>query len=228
MNHLAMFCKYCEPGQVKSRWGAQIGDQKAADLAAAFQRHLAQTFARVGHERSLVFTPASRQAEFEQLSDGQWQLVPQSAGDLGDRMGHFMRQRLAHNERLVLIGSDSPDLPREFVELAFAKLATSPVVIGPAEDGGYYLLGASVWIPELFQAIPWSTPQVFQLTCERLAAQQIAYTLLPPWYDIDDQQSWGRFLNSVAQGAGTMREDWDELMQIMSRAPPSRTGASRV
>jgi hypothetical protein len=85
---------------------------------------------------------------------------------------------------VVIIGSDSPTLPRQFLVDAFARLRTCDVVLGPSVDGGYCLIGARVAVPELFTGIAWSTPEVLPETLRRLAGY--SHWLLPTWYDVDD------------------------------------------
>lgn len=199
-----MFCKFWQPGEIKTRWGAEIGQEQSARRAARFQLALARRFRALADRRALVFAPQQREPEYQELSGGDWDTQPQSDGDLGMRMSNCFRELDQSHagpgaERVVIIGSDSPDLPAEFIQRAFAELETKTVVIGPAQDGGYYLIGANRWIPEIFAAIPWSTSQVFQVTCNRLLELQLPFAILPTWYDIDEQADWERFRSSWAQ-----------------------------
>ena len=86
----------------------------------------------------------------------------------------------------MLIGSDSPTLPVEYVESAFRLLRESDVVLGPTEDGGYYLVGASRNAVGIFQNIEWSTSRVWEQTVARLHELQLSYQSLPQWYDVDE------------------------------------------
>src|SRR5690606_6809573 len=116
-------------------------------------------------ERWLVVSPPESLAVFSELAQPHWQVVPQADGDLGERMRRFFEAAfIAGAQRVVLIGSDSPTLPRERLDEAFRKLSTCDVVLGPSDDGGYYLIGCARPIDAIFKDISWSTPQVFEQT----------------------------------------------------------------
>src|SRR4029453_10402983 len=109
----------------------------------------------------VAFWPPEAQGCFAGVVQGRWELVPQTDGDLGKRMQTFFVTALGRAERVVLIGSDSPDLPREVLPQAFDALASHDVVLGPAADGGYYLLGIARRIPAIFEGIAWSSRDVW-------------------------------------------------------------------
>jgi glycosyltransferase A (GT-A) superfamily protein (DUF2064 family) len=108
-------------------------------------------------------------------------------GDVGIAMCYAIDCALDHRAtQVALIGSDLPSLPPAHVEAAFARLdAGADIVLGPAEDGGYYLIAATAPHPELFTGITWSTETVFAQTVAKVAAAGLTLATLPPWYDID-------------------------------------------
>jgi len=187
MNQLGIFAKYWEPGRVKTRLAAAIGDEAASSLHRRFVLTLLSRFEGVGHRRVLAYTPPERRAEFESLVADSWHLATQADGDLGQRMQHYFADafRCGAN-RVVLIGSDSPNLPIDFVNDAFQQLDTSPVVLGPADDGGYYLVGAAGGVPPIFRGVQWSSSQVWSQTVRLLRDVGCPYGALPAWYDVDD------------------------------------------
>lgn len=143
-------------------------------------------FSRTADRRVLCFTPAEREREFAAVAGPAWQVQPQCAGDLGQRMRHYFEMSFAAGvDRAVLIGSDSPTLPIAYVEEAFDHLTQLPVVLGPSDDGGYYLIGLSGKTADIFLAIDWSTSEVWRQTTDRLRAAGQGYYELPRWYDID-------------------------------------------
>lgn len=173
-------------GQVKTRLAAGIGAQSALVLYQAFVR---DTIALARHvpdvDVALVYSPESSRAYFEALCPDTL-LLPQHGHDLGDRLlSAFEQSHSAGYERCVIMSSDSPNLPIEHLVFAFDQLDHSPVVLGPCEDGGYYLIGLHQPEPMLFQDITWSTEVVFRQTVERAAATGLSVSSLPPWYDID-------------------------------------------
>ena len=110
----------------------------------------------------------------------------QEGDDLGERLSRCFQNAFAEGaERLVVLGSDSPTLPLALPDRAFAALATTAVVLGPAQDGGYYLVGASRLVPEMFRGIAWGGPQVLAQSLSALAHAGLTPELLPTWYDVD-------------------------------------------
>ena len=203
---LGMFAKYWEPGEVKTRLAASIGPLRAAGVQRLFVETLARRFGAVADQRLLVHTPAGKRDEFRRALGSQWELEVQAAGDLGERMQRFFTAALARAERVVLIGSDSPDLPVAFLHEAFAALETHDVVLGPAADGGYYLIGAASRAPPVFDGIAWSTPDVWPQTRARLQTAGTAWHALPEWYDVDDQTGLKALAFRLGDAARTDRE----------------------
>jgi rSAM/selenodomain-associated transferase 1 len=115
----------------------------------------------------------------------------QCPGDLGERMADaFQRAFAAGGKRVIIIGSDCPELRAEILEEAFAALDIRDAIIGPTYDGGYYMLGTSRFIPELFQGIAWSTPAVLEQTFGVLDQLQLDYGVFPTLSDIDTEADW--------------------------------------
>ena len=218
MDQLGMFVKYWEPGRVKTRLAASLGDQAASSLYRHFVFALVRRLAAVGQRRVLVYTPAERRPEFEALANEHWSSAPQAGGDLGQRIqAYFADAFQAGATRVLLVGSDSPTLPVEYLQEAFRLLARVPVVLGPADDGGYYLVGAAGSVPPIFAGISWSTPQVWPQTVQRLRDAGCPYGVLPPWYDVDDPAGLRRMVRELAcQGPldGPLAELRDEVSRI--------------
>lgn len=198
---LGIFAKHWEPGVVKTRLGATIGAERAAEVHRAFVETLLGRFPAVAQRCRLAFTPRDKEAALRAVLQNSrsrgWEFEPQAEGDLGQRMNAFFRTGLEQAQRVVLIGSDSPDLPRHFISQAFELLAERDLVLGPAADGGYYLVGVSNRLPPIFEDIPWSTPEVWRRTIERLQATATRWHTLPPWYDVDDEASLTQLLSSL-------------------------------
>ncbi len=118
-------------------------------------------------------------------------LVPQAVGDLGVRLATFLSAELAAGAgSVVILGSDSPTVPLDYVEQAFAELERADVVLGPATDGGYYLVGCARRLPPIFDGIAWSGPDVLGQSVARLSDSAWRLALLPPWYDVDTLEDW--------------------------------------
>ena len=197
MNELGMFAKFWEPGKVKTRLAESIGPNKSSLVYKSFIECLLSRFGRAADRCSLVVWPRERQNEFEGLaeSDG-WLVEEQSQGDLGSRMAAYFENALARSNKVVLIGSDSPNLPASAICAAFDQLESKRVVLGPSEDGGYYLIGMTSNI-DIFSDIQWSTSLVLQQTIGILNRLSVEYSLLPEWYDIDHDSDLARLKREI-------------------------------
>ncbi len=195
-----MFAKYWLPGTVKTRLARSIGDDRASQLYQRFVITLLERFQEMGDRRIVAYSPIERHAEFSAVTPQSWELTPQSSGNLGRRMNLFLNSHLVGQEdRVVLIGTDSPTMPAQFIDDAFAALKTDPVVLGPSRDGGYYLVGAAAHVPPIFADIDWSTPAVWQQTVDRLGNAGCSFAELPLWSDVDDLADLARIADELAQ-----------------------------
>ncbi len=188
MATLGVFVKEPLPGKVKTRLGKQIGEELSAQLYEAFLADFTETVNSLSKIESVfAYAPSTPNAQqyFQNLSNGNQALWQQPETDLGSRMGQFFKHYLTPGNPVVIVGSDSPTLPARLVEEAFELLKENDVVIGPAVDGGYYLVGQSKPVSEMFEGINWSEPNVLQQTIERLRETKSSVGLLTPWYDID-------------------------------------------
>ena len=187
MNCFGIFVKYWEPGQVKTRLAAGLGNAAASEIYRHFVWTLVQRFRRCADARVLCFTPAEQAKAFAELAGADWIAKPQATGDLGARMTSFFDSCFQNGaDRVVLIGSDSPTMPAEHIESAFRLLHEADVALGPTEDGGYYLVGASRNVAGIFEDIDWSTERVWEQTVARLGELRLSYEALPQWYDVDE------------------------------------------
>lgn len=182
---LIIFARKPTPGKVKTRLANAIGPVAAAAL---YERMLQDTMAkamRLSGVEPVLFV-AGDPAWFTERFPGV-PVFPQSGGDLGERMaGAFAHVFSAAAPRACIIGTDSPDLPPAYLERAFAALGEgADLVFGPADDGGYYLLGMNRLHGELFRGMAWSTEEVLQESLRRATESGLRAELLPRWYDVD-------------------------------------------
>lgn len=209
MNQLGIFAKYWQPGAVKTRLAATMGDEPASRLYRSFVHALVDRFRGQADRRMLAYTPAIRHPEFARLAAPDWLVEEQGDGDLGQRMERYFAHGLEHADRCILIGSDSPNLPARFLDEAFAALRSNAVVLGPTEDGGYYLIGLRAKEPSIFREINWSTDQVWSQTVSRLQDADVSFATLPVWYDVDvfdDLQRLYLDLKTSADNSAAMNE----------------------
>jgi rSAM/selenodomain-associated transferase 1 len=195
---LGLFAKWPRPGAVKTRLPGRTPDW-GARVALAFLRDTIDRLSAMPVRRVLAFAPAEAGADFARLAAERFELVPQQAGDLGQRMAGFIAQQIEGGaSAVVLVGADSPTLPLDYVEHAFRALEQADLVLGPACDGGYYLVGCGRRVPPIFDAIPWSTPRVLAETIACLDDPDWRLVLLPPWYDVDTPDDWALLAGHVA------------------------------
>jgi rSAM/selenodomain-associated transferase 1 len=188
---LGLFAKWPRPGVVKTRLAAATSAPWAADVAQAFLRDAVRRLTKVDARRVLVYSPADAGKDFAELVQEDFELLPQVHGDLGERLFAFLSHTLGEGaERVVVVGTDSPTLPVAMVETALDQLHQADVVLGPATDGGYYLIGCAHRVPPVFHGIGWSSPGVLAETVARLQQASLRLALLPPWYDVDTLDDW--------------------------------------
>lgn len=174
----------------KTRLLSALKTHAGADLRRAI---LLDTLDVVSHaavaaDHVVLFTPADAEPEFAQLTGDRFLLIPQRGEGLGRRLECAFADLLARGHAGVLIvGSDLPTLPVSYLEAAASQLIThdDPLVLGPARDGGYYLIALRKSHPELFQGIAWSTATVLETTVGIAKALGLPVSLVPDWYDID-------------------------------------------
>jgi len=185
--------------------GHMGGDEAAGALYRCFVVDTLALARRTGRDTMVFFYPPEDAKAAADWLGGGVTLVPQSGGDLGERMTAAFRKVLHDYRYAVLMGSDVPDLPSEIVDEAFESLETNDAVIGPAKDGGYYLIGFSAggFTTGPFKGPEWGGPLVFERTMAILIAGRSKVHVLPPWNDIDDYDDLKAFY--VAQGSAVRR-----------------------
>lgn len=197
---LGIFAKQPRPGRVKTRLCPPLTLDQAAEL---YHCCLKETLHRAtqGDWEKVLFFQGRRQFFLDNFSG--LQLAEQIGADLGERLAQAFASRFAGGaQQVVIIGSDSPDLPDSLIRQAFAGLKHHDAVLAPAGDGGYVLVGLRRPAPGLFEHIPWSTGEVLAATRKRMVDLQLSCLELSGWYDVDDVAS---------------------LRQLMLRSPQSVT-----
>jgi rSAM/selenodomain-associated transferase 1 len=188
---VGLFAKQPVSGSVKTRLAAATSPEWSARVACAFLEDQLDRLAHVPCRRIVAFTPTEALGYFADLTRNRFELQPQVEGDLGRRMEAFLEGQLSTGaSSVVLLGTDSPTLPLELIQHAFDLLDHHEIVLGPATDGGYYLLGCSRGIPPIFDGIAWGGSTVLSETISRLAGSSRRLALLPPWYDVDTREDW--------------------------------------
>ncbi|MFN3426302.1 MAG: TIGR04282 family arsenosugar biosynthesis glycosyltransferase [Candidatus Thermochlorobacter sp.] len=188
---LIIFFKWAKANKVKTRLAPALSPDDAAALYAAFVK---DTFAKVralkdieifGYVSGMLGNGNDLEAHLHAQS---LTLREQQGTDLGERMHNAFQELFQDGfQRVVIIGTDSPDLPLNYITAAFDSLHYSPhaLCIGPAADGGYYLLGMNHFFPEVFQSIPYSSSETYRATLHQIIPLSVRLFTLRRWYDID-------------------------------------------
>ena len=191
-------------GLVKTRLVPPLTDEEAASLSSCFLRdtanHIAGIGARIGADGVVVYAPPKAAAAFHDLLPKDFQLLAQRGESLGDRLCNATEDLLRSGyDAVCLVNSDSPTLPQAVYEAAIQSLsrAGDRVVLGAADDGGYYLIGLKRVHSSLFDRIAWSTADVLAHTVERAAEIGLQVEVLPRWYDVDDAETLGRLCEEL-------------------------------
>ena len=190
---LVIFAKAPVPGQVKTRLCPPLTPDEAATLHGSFvldtleRAKTAVGKLKLDMDRYLACAPSSGHVFFKIMEERQGvKLIDQVGDDLGARMHHVVETMFSRGyRRTIIIGTDVPTVPLDHFKQALTSLEDHDLVLGPALDGGYYLIGINQSVPELFSDIPWSTDQVLRLTQEKAAVLGLKTALLERWRDVD-------------------------------------------
>jgi rSAM/selenodomain-associated transferase 1 len=199
---VAIVAKAPRAGHVKTRLCPPLTAREAAALGRCFLRdRISQVRNLSGTTPVIAYAPVRERDVFERLAPD-FALVPQHGHDLGERMRSALGALLRSGHRAaVAIGTDTPTLPPALLQRA-VDLAASidvDVVLGPAEDGGYYLIAVRADYPTLFEDIPWSTAVVLDVTLRRAEAAGLRCALLPTWFDVDTPDDLARLRAVLAE-----------------------------
>jgi rSAM/selenodomain-associated transferase 1 len=211
---LAMAAKAPRPGTVKTRLQSFLSAEDATELYRCFLKDtMALMDSMPDTDPVISYTPIGSEKYFEGVIAGRHRLLPQRGPNFGQRLHYALEDLLGEGyQSVAIMNSDSPTLPAGHLRLAFEKLNLpgSRVVLGPACDGGYYLIGIKESEPRLFEDISWSTDLVLKQTVDRANAIGLDVELLPRWYDVDDEEGFERLgfdLGCVASTRLALKRD---------------------
>jgi rSAM/selenodomain-associated transferase 1 len=218
---IAIMAKASQPGEVKTRLCPPLSHRQAAELYQCFLLDkVAQVNALPRVSPVISYTPTGSRAWFEALTPPHFRLIPQRGDDLGARLlftfEQLFDQGYAH---VIVIDSDTPTLPMAHLEEGLRLIADwdNDVVLGPTEDGGYYLIGLRQAHHELFEQMPWSTSEVFLETMKRSARQGLRVACTAFWYDVDTPADLARLRVSLDQSGMECAQHTRRLLRGWSR-----------
>lgn len=188
MDLIVIMAKEPAPGAVKTRLQPDLTPAESAALYDCLLKDRIESVQDLaGVEKAIAYTPAAALPYFERLAPREFTLFPQRGWGLSARLSDIVASRQRdRGGGIVIVDSDSPDLPVDRIPGALRSLRRgTDVVFGPCHDGGYYLVAVKGPAPGLFEGIPWSTGEVLQTSLERASFLGLKSALLPPWGDID-------------------------------------------
>jgi uncharacterized protein len=198
---VAIMAKAPQPGQVKTRLCPPLSHREAALLYQCFLADkIAQVNALPRATPVVSYSPDEAKSVFQDLTPAHFMLMPQRGDDLGARIFFTFDQLFRQGyTQVIVIDSDTPTLPIAYLEQAFRLIAAqqNDVVLGPTEDGGYYLIGLRQSHRELFERMPWSTSQVFPETRRRSEQFGLTVACTESWYDVDTPEDLARLTESL-------------------------------
>lgn len=186
-----LFARYLEKGRVKTRLETHLRQDEILDLYQCFVEDILATLRKSGYPVTICFLPSEREAEMKAWLGPASVFAPQTGADLGERMGSAFVQAFSAEpfpaDQAILLGSDLPDLDPKIIHQAFDSLSHKEMTLGPAVDGGYYLIGfnRATFLQEIFDGISWGTGRVFRETMKKIEQAGMKVHVLPAWRDID-------------------------------------------
>ncbi len=188
-NRLIIFTRYPEPGKAKTRLIPALGAEAAADLHRQMTERTLTQVKLLQQSYSVdveVWFAGGDRVQMQTWLGLDLIYQSQPEGDLGDRMAQaFQTEFDSGVKAAIIIGTDCPELTDVLLTKAFQALQHTDLVLGPATDGGYYLIGLRRMVPELFKMIPWSTDRVFQQTVDIASNLNLSLATLPALTDVD-------------------------------------------
>ena len=193
-DRLIIFLRNPELGEVKTRLAQSVGDTKALEVYQKLLTHTMDVTNQWNGKKVLYFTKTVLPGDKTKYK---FSKKTQTDGDLGHKMKDAIEAELKKHDKVCVIGTDCPELSKEILDEAFEALDLMDVVVGPAIDGGYYLIGMKKVIPELFEDVEWGTSNVMNATLNQLTRLGLDFHLLEELSDVDTEQDWKKLKHLV-------------------------------
>ncbi|MCI0402941.1 MAG: TIGR04282 family arsenosugar biosynthesis glycosyltransferase [Acidobacteria bacterium] len=195
--YICVFVKPPRPGHVKTRLIPALGAEQAAHLAEAFFRDTWNAVSRLDWAHAVATSTGPLPPHLRALTGLVWR---QGEGDLGARLERVLRRALRHAPFAIALGADAPGIPLARLEAARRELRRNDAVLGPCQDGGFYLLGLRRCPRGLLAGLPWSRRDTFAHTLARLRERRISTRVLEPYFDLDHVKDLARLRSLLATG----------------------------
>lgn len=217
MNCLIVFAKEPILGQVKTRLAKSVSDESALKLYQAFLNDTLDLARSIDVDQRVLAWAAEGEPTYLKRTASDFDLVEQAGVDLGERMHQaFVQAQQSGARKTAIIGSDAPSLPNHFIEDAFHALDHHDMVLGPTDDGGYYLIGLKQTDKALFAETDWSVETTRRQTLRKARDLGKVCMQLPFWFDVDTVDDLTRLKESLTRDPEAARHTWKTLQEMPS------------
>jgi rSAM/selenodomain-associated transferase 1 len=209
MKAIVIMAREPEPNRVKTRLTPPLSPGDASRIYESFLLDKIENIKAIMEvDRFVAYTPETSREYFESIVPSEFDLIAQKGKDLGERLANVSDSLFRNGyDGVMMMDSDTPNLPSSYVISGLEKLSENDLVVGPCEDGGYYLIGLSTQIPEIFQGIPWSTTNVTRTTIMKAQSEGFRLCLLEEWYDVDTIEDLKRLKKNLEAAHGGSKTD---------------------
>ncbi|HXG85552.1 MAG TPA: TIGR04282 family arsenosugar biosynthesis glycosyltransferase [Pyrinomonadaceae bacterium] len=195
-----IMAKVPRAGNVKTRLQPFLTPEQSADFAECLMRDTIEKVKNLQNQLIIAYSPLKERKFFDKFSLVETLFVEQKGINLGEKMFNAFEFAFGRNaDSAVMIGTDSPTFPVEFIERAFAHLEKSDAVLGKTSDGGFYLIGLRRLKMEIFENVEWSSPQTFEQTKENIRRAGLKLKETPEWFDVDEPADLEKLREDFAQ-----------------------------
>ncbi len=200
---IIIMTKVPQAGEVKTRLQPFLTGRQSAEISICFFQDAEQKAKLVSQNLIIAFSPFEKKNFLIDILQTEPILVEQKGENLGERMFHaFEFAFLQNSDAVVMIGTDSPTFPAQFIEQAFIFLETkADAVLGKTEDGGFYLIGLRKLNKKIFENVEWSSPKTFEQTKQNIENLSLSLSEIPVWYDVDTPEDLKRLEKELAENS---------------------------
>lgn len=203
-------------GAVKTRLQPFLSAEQCATLAACFLRDTISKVKHLKNQLIIAYSPIEKRDVLLEILEDEQTLIEQKGKHLGERIIHAFEFAFSQNsDSVVVVGTDSPTLPSEFITQAFENLTESDAVLGATIDGGFYLIGLRKLKREIFESVEWSSPQTFEQTTRNIENINLKLSLLPVWYDVDTPVDLKRLKDELAKNPKLAPKTFEFLRELV-------------
>jgi len=202
-------------GTVKTRLQPYLSAEQCAALAECFLRDTVKKVNSLKNKLIVAYSPIENRDILLEILPREKIFIEQKGATLGERMFHAFEFAFKRNsDSVVMIGTDSPTFPAEFISQAFNNLSETDAVLGATIDGGFYLIGLRSLKKELFENVEWSSPQTFEQTARNIKNANLNLSLLPVWYDVDTPEDLKRLKNDLAENSSIAPQTFEFMQKL--------------